>query len=98
MTKRTIAVLLGIMLILAASMAWADHVDNEIARQQALIDQGNATGQLNSYDAARAQHTLDRIKHDVNRYRERGRYNERVAEKFMVKLHKNKARLQHIKK
>ena len=98
MTKRTLAVLLGIMLILAASMAWADHVDNEIAKQQSLIDQGNASGQLNSYDAARAQHNLDRIKHDVNRYRERGKYNERVAEKFMAKLHKNRTRLQHIKK
>jgi hypothetical protein len=98
MTKRAIAVILGIMLILAASLAWADHVDNEIARQQALLDHGNATGQIDSWNASRAQHTLDRIKHDLNKYREKGRYNERVAEKLMVKLHKNKTRLQHIKK
>jgi hypothetical protein len=98
MTKRIIALTLGIIFVLVASMAWADHVDKEIARQQALIDHGTASGQLSTWDAGRAQHTLDRIKHDAERYRERGRYTPRVAEKLSIKLQKNSTRLHHIKK
>lgn len=98
MTKRIIVTILGIILVLAASMAWADHLDDGIARQQASLDKAVSSGQLDAHDAGRLQHNLDRIRADLDKYRDRGRYTPRVASKLEAKLQQNHRKLQQLRR
>jgi|GEM_PF-6381020 len=94
MTKRIAFTIIAAVFVLAASVAWADHIDDEIAKQQSVIDQGTASGKIDSYDSVKLNHYLNRIKKRTIKLRQKGRYTQQEIKKIEIYLQRSKAEIQ----
>jgi hypothetical protein len=90
MTKRAIAILLGLIILLAATLAWAGPYDREVADQQRAIDRGIASGKLTHHEAGIVQDNLNHIKGRLDQFRGNdGRLDRREKEKLERMLQRN---------
>jgi peptidoglycan hydrolase CwlO-like protein len=92
--KIVIATILAVVLVLAASVVWADHIDKEIARQQSVIDQGISSGKIDSYDGTKLNRYLSKIQKRTTKVRERGRYTPQEIKKLETYLHRSNTNIQ----
>jgi hypothetical protein len=97
MQKRIIALILGLVILLCASLAFADRNDKEIARQNTQINKNLAAGKLTQHEAAVLHDNLDRIRSKMNYLRDNGRYNAKSAAKIDRMLLKNNRMMQKMK-
>jgi hypothetical protein len=98
MTKRTIAILLGLIILLAATLAWAGPFDREIADQQRAIDRGIASGKLTHHEAGIVQDNLNHVKGRLDQFRGNdGRLDRREREKLERMLQRNDRMIRKMK-
>jgi hypothetical protein len=98
MTKRAIAILLGLIILLAATLAWAGPYDREVADQQRAIDRGIASGKLTHHEAGIVQDNLNHIKGRLDQFRGNdGRLDRREKEKLERMLQRNDRMIRKMK-
>jgi hypothetical protein len=98
MTKKTIVVLLGIIVLLAATLAWAGPYDRQIADQQRSIDRGIASGKLTHHEAGIVQDNLNHIKGRLDQFRGNdGRLDRQEKAKLERMLQRNDRMIRKMK-
>jgi TolA-binding protein len=98
MTKRALAILLGLIILLAATLAWAGPYDRQIADQQRSIDRGIASGKLTHHEADIVQDNLNHVRQQLDRSRQNdGRLDRREREKIERMLQRNDRMIRKMK-
>jgi hypothetical protein len=98
MTKRALAILLGLIILMVATLAWAGPYDRQIADQQRAIDRGIASGKLTHHEADVVQDNLNHIKGRLDQFRGNdGRLDRREREKIERMLQRNDRMIRKLK-